>query len=221
MAFSTPHPTPSPPADVRAALDALLCDRHGPEARALFLHLAQYADRRVQRVAHARYGNLLTDAHREEVVSEVLFELMNGSLAAFRGTTIGELTAFVKCICDRQVWRLAQKQIRERDTLAETGVVADVVRAWNGHVPGPAERLRLSPTNPLPESDSAYLLRLLEAGSRAEFARLEGVSRAAVTQRIQRIKRRISELSETEQAAAEAWFSNEAERVAASRRPAI
>ncbi|MBO86747.1 MAG: hypothetical protein CL927_15455 [Deltaproteobacteria bacterium] len=221
MPFSEPQATSPPPQNVRAALDALLADRHGSAARNLFLHLAQYSDRRVQKVARNRYGNLLTDAHREELVGEVLFELMNGSLAAFRGQTIGELTAFVRCICDRLVWRLAQKQIRERDTLSETGFAAEMVRAWNGSIPGPADQFRFPAKNPLQEQDSKYLLKLLDAGSRADLARLEGVSRAAVTQRIQRIKRRIAELSDSEQAAAEAWFAQEAERSAGRRRPAV
>ena len=67
-------------------------------------------------------------------MGEVLFELMSGALAGFRGHTLGELTAYVRCICDRMLWRAAQKQIRERDTLSETGGMADVVREWNGRV---------------------------------------------------------------------------------------
>ncbi len=217
MRSSPPTAAPAPPTNIRDALDALLADRHGPEARALFVHLAEYIDRRSQRLVRNRYADLLTEAHREELVGEVLFELMSGALATFRGATIGELTAYVKRICDRQTWRAAQRRIRERDALSERGMVADVVRGWNGHVPGPADNLRISAENPLDPTDSAYLLRLLESGSRAEMARTEGVSRAAVTQRVQRIKRRISELSEADQATAEAWFEREADRVATQR----
>jgi hypothetical protein len=195
----------------------LLSDRQSDQARDLFVHLAEYTDRRLLRLVRVRYANLLTEAQREELVGEVLYELMSGALASFRGQSIGELTAYVRCICDRMLWRTAQKQIRERDTLAESGVMADVVRAWNGDIPGPSDNLHMQSTNPLDATDSGYLLRLLEAGSRAEFARSEGVSRAAVTQRVQRIKRRISELSTGEQDAAEAWFAREAERVSARR----
>lgn len=195
----------------------MLADRHSAEARALFTHLAGYCDRRLQRVVRSRYADLLSEAHREELVGEVLYELMSGSLAGFRGDSLGELTAFVKRICDRQAWRAARRRIRERDALSERGLAADVVRAWSGHVPGPADNVRLPTDNPLANADADYLRKLLEAGSRAELARVEGVSRAAVTQRVQRIKRRISELSEPEQAAAEAWFEREADRVAAQR----
>ena len=210
-------PSPAPPSDLRAALDGLLADRHGPDSRALFVHLAEYCDRRLHRVVRTRYADLLSEAHREELVGEVLYELMSGALATFRGQSLGELTAFVKRICDRQAWRAAQKRIRERDALSERGMAADVVHGWSGHVPGPADNVRLPTGNPLDPTDADYLRKLLEAGSRAELARVEGVSRAAVTQRVQRIKRRISELSHTEQAAAEAWFEREADRVAALR----
>lgn len=217
MRVPSPSPTSSPPTDVRAALDALLADRHGPEARALFIHLAEYSNARLQRVVRTRYADLLPEAQREELVGEVLYELMSGALATFRGHSLGELTAFVKRICDRQAWRAARKRIRERDALSERGLAADVVRGWSGHVPGPADEVRLVSGNPLDPIDASYLRQLLEAGSRAELARAQGVSRAAVTQRIQRIKRRISELSQADQAAAEAWLSREADRIASQR----
>ena len=201
---------------LRAALDALLADRHGPDARALFIHLAGYSERRVRHSIRSRYADLLTSADCEELVGDVLFELMSGALATFRGDTIGQLMAFVRCICDRVVWRCARKRIRERETLHESGPVAQLVRSWNGSVPSPDAHVQLPQTSPLRADDSAYLLRLLRAGSRAELARVEGVSRAAVTQRVQRIQRRIAELSESEQEAAEAWFTWEASRHAAT-----
>jgi len=221
--MSAVHPNPKPlgdpgaPEDVRAALDNLLADRHSQEAKALFLHLAGYVDRRLQRVVRTRYDDLLSEAHREEIVGEVLFELMSGALAGFRGHTLGELTAYVRRICDRQAWRCAQRRIRERDVLKERSPGAAAVRGWSGEVHAPDAHLRLSTENPLDPVDTEYLQALLQAGSRAEFARVQGVSRAAVTQRVQRIKRRIAQMSEHEQAAAQAWFEREADRVASLR----
>jgi len=221
--MSAVHPKPKPigdpdlPADTRSALDNLLADRHGPEAKALFLHLASYVDRRLQRIVRSRYDDLLSEAHREEIVGEVLFELMSGALASFRGHTLGELTAFVRRICDRQAWRTAQRRIRERDVLRERSPGAAAVRAWSGEMPAPDANLRLTTDNPLDTVDTDYLRALLQAGSRAELARVRGVSRAAVTQRVQRIKRRIEQMSTHDQAAAEAWFEEEGNRVASMR----
>ena len=108
---------PGLPSDLRPTLELLLSDRHSPEAKALFVHLAGYVDRRSSRVVRQRYDDLLSEAQREEIVSDVLYELMSSALAGFRGHTLGELTAYVRCICDRQIWRTAQKRIRERDAL--------------------------------------------------------------------------------------------------------
>lgn len=221
----TPHPHGPPPTghrlpepdSVQHQVERLLADRQGPEARALFVHLAGVVDRRLSRRHRDRYGDLLTEAQREELVGDVLFELMNGALATFRGDTTGELVSFVNCIADRKLWRAAQRRIRERDFLDDETHGAAVVREWSGTLPGPSKHVRFEPACPLPDADRDYLCQLLAAGSRADLARATGVSRAAVTQRVQRIKRRISQMSAREQAAAEAWMRREAERVEASR----
>ena len=66
-----------------------------------------------------------------------------------------------------------------------------------------AERVAESP---LSEADQAYLRQLLAAGSKAELARRAGVSRAAVTQRVQRIRRRVAELAPRERSSHEVWL---------------
>jgi hypothetical protein len=189
-------------ADVRGAVSGLLADRSSAEARALYLTLAKYIDRRVSRVSRARYADLLPRARQEELVGEVLLELMRGSLVGFRGQSLPELLGYVRRICDRVCWRAARH----------------VVRGWNAAAPDPEAAARMSPDSPFDDTDQAYLLALLEAGSRSEHARREGVSRAAVTQRLQRIRRRISQMSRLDRAAAEAWMRERADE-AARRRP--
>ncbi len=203
-------------ADVRGAVSGLLADRSSAEARALYLTLAKYIDRRVSRVSRARYADLLPRARQEELVGEVLLELMRGSLVGFRGQSLPELLGYVRRICDRVCWRAARRVIRERDALE--GEAGDVVRGWNAAAPDPEAAARMSPDSPFDDTDQAYLLALLEAGSRSEHARREGVSRAAVTQRLQRIRRRISQMSRLDRAAAEAWMRERADE-AARRRP--
>ena len=194
--------------DVRGAIDALLADRHSEEARALYLTLARYIDRRVTGMVRYRYADLLHRAAQEELVGEVLLELMSGSLANFRGQSLPELLAFVRRICERTCWRAAQKRIRERDTL--DGPAAEDVRSWNARSVAPDEVVRMVPESPFDAADEAYLLELLDAGSRSEHARRSGVSRAAVTQRVQRIRQRIGAMSAERQEAAEGWLRNQA-----------
>lgn len=203
-------------ADIRGPVSALLADRTSAEARALYLTVARYIDGRVTRVSRARYADLLPRARQEELVGEVLLELMSGSLSGFRGQSLPELLGYVRRICDRVCWRAARRVIRERDALE--GEVGDIVRGWNATAPNPEAAARMSPDSPFDDKDQAYLLALLEAGSRSEHARREGVSRAAVTQRVQRIRRRISEMSRLDQSAAEAWMRERADE-AALRRP--
>lgn len=206
-------------ADVRAAVTGLLADRSSVEARALYLTLARYIDGRVSRVCRARYADLLHRARQEELVGEVLLELMSGSLSGFRGQSLPELLAYVRRICDRVTWRAARRIIRERDALQ--GEAGDVVRGWNATSPDPEGAARMAAASPFDDKDEAYLLALLEAGSRSEHARREGVSRAAVTQRVQRIRRRISEMSGLDRSAAEAWMRQRADEVSARRPPEL
>lgn len=205
------------PDDVRPGLEALLADRRSEEARALFGRLAGYIDGRVARVVATRYRDLLGNADQEEITGEVLFELMSGALAAFRGGCLGELLSYVRRISDRCVWRAAHRRIRERDLL--DGEHAETVAAWNADLPSPDALVRFVPACPLSPEDEGYLSQLLAAGSRAEMARQANVSRAAVTQRVQRIRRRISALPDPEQAAAEAWMRHAAREAEAARGP--
>ncbi len=199
--------------NIRAALDQLLCNRHTPEARGLYTTLARYAHRRVESTARRRFSDVLAPADREELTADVLLQLMSGALARFKGETVAELLAFVRTICDRLVGHAAFKRIRERDTLA--GEVGDQVREWISGDDRPDELVRLEPKCPLTEEDAEYLEALFASGSRADLARDRGISRAAVTQRIARIRNRIDSLSNFEQNAAKAWIENLAARSSA------
>jgi hypothetical protein len=188
---------------IQAQIRRLAVDRRSPEARALYLCLASYTERRVARVGSRRYGDLLSGAEREDVVGEVLLQLMSGSLARFRGDSLPELLGYVRSIADRLVWRAAQRKIRERHALEGEG--AEAIRAWTVAPPMPDEMVHLDHGNPLSDQDARYLEALFAAGGRAAYARDAGVSRAAVTQRVQRIRARIAAMSAKDQLAAEAW----------------
>ncbi len=197
-----------PGEDIRPALDALLADRSGPEARALLTCLSAYVERRARQRARGRYADVLGEPEVEECVSEVMFELVAGALAGFRGEGLHSLLAYVRCVTDRVVWRVANRRIRERELLA--GPAAEAVSAWVQARPAPDAGPEPLPDCPMPEADLEYLRALLAAGGRARYATAAGVSRAAVTQRVQRIKLRIERLSEDEQAAAQRWIEHEA-----------
>ena len=196
--------------NIREALDQLLCNRHTPEARGLYMTLARNAHRRVESTSRRRFSDVLAPADREELTADVLLQLMSGALSRFQGETVSELLAFVRTISDRLVAHAAFKRIRERDTLA--GEVGDQVREWTSAERRPDELVRLDPECPLSSDDAAYLEALFASGSRADLARDRGISRAAVTQRIARIKTRIDSLSTFEYSAAEAWIENLAAR---------
>ena len=136
----------------------------------------------------------------------MLLQLMSGALARFQGQTVAELLAFVRTISDRLVTHAAFKRIRERDTLS--GEVGDQVREWTSAVGRPDEIVRLEPDCPLSQDDADYLQALFASGSRADLARDRGISRAAVTQRIARIRTRIDSRSSFERSAAKAWIEN-------------
>ena len=195
---------------IRPQLQLLLSNRHSPEARSLYLTLARYIDRRVGRTLYSRYPDVLTKPDHEELVGEVLLQLMSGSLARFRGHTIGELLAFVRAICDRSVGHTARRKIRERDTLS--GAAESEVRSWTSDSLRPDQAVRMVPESPLSEADTTYLQDLLAAGSQAELARSSGVSRAAVTQRLHRIRERVGSLDRRQQETARAWLEETALR---------
>ncbi|MEQ1567265.1 MAG: hypothetical protein ABMA64_16610 [Myxococcota bacterium] len=211
-----PHRPAAPPGfdggdgvDFRRQLRLLVSDRHSGEARALFEVLTRYSHRRVS-VVSRHCGNALSEGEQEEAVGEVLLQLMQGSLAAFRGATLPELLGFVRTITDRTTWRTIRRRDRERNLLQADG---DLVEDWTASLPRPDSHLETVPDSPLPEADQAYLCDLLRAGSKAEFARRTGVSRAAVTQRVQRIRSRISELPPMARMAHEVWLNQRARHV--------
>jgi hypothetical protein len=196
--------------DIRPALQQLLANRHTPEAHALYMTLARYAHRRVEKSSRRRFSDVLAAPDREELVAEVIYQLMSGALARFQGHCVAELLAFVRTISDRQVGHAGFKRIRERNTLA--GEAGDHIRAWMDHEVRPDEAVQLQTKCPLDTEDATYLTALFSSGSRADLARDMGISRAAVTQRISRIKRRIDTLSSFEQDAAQAWIEQLAHR---------
>lgn len=195
--------------DLRDSLRRILADRHSPEAAALFQTLLRYVHRRVSLLAQVRCEGLLGEADQEEVLAEVLYQLMSGALARFRGETLPELLGFVKVMTDRTAWRVAERKLRERNAVER--VTNDHDARWTRH-PGPAPDagFELTPDSPLPADDQRYLVALLQAGSKAELARVAGVSRAAVTQRIQRIQERIASLPTRDRASHEAWMQHQA-----------
>ena len=191
------------------ALCALQTDPHHAEALRLYRRLELFVKGRVYRMGRSRYRDLLCESALEDVISEVLYQLMSGALWQFRGSTLSELLGFAKTISDRNLWRTARKRIRERDALQEQ---EEEIQAWACASPRPDHTLIAIPQTPLCEPDATYLLALIDAGSHAHLARELGVSRAAVTQRVQRIRSRIDQLSEEERATAESWLRHSAAR---------
>ena len=183
----------------------LLSDRHAPEARALFEVLMRYIHNRVRHATRSRVGRI-SAAEKEELVSDVLLQLMRGSLAAFRGETLPELLGFVRTITDRTVWRALRSSDRDQIVTYEL----DDERVASSELGPDAEFVGDSP---LPDTDQAYLMQLLQAGSKAEFARRSGVSRAAVTQRVQRIRTRVAALAANDRMAHEVWLKQSARTV--------
>ena len=198
--------------DVRKCVRLLLANRRSMEAMELFKGLTRYTHRRVASVSR-HCGGALSPSEQEEVVADVLLQLLQGSLAAFRGETVPELFGFVRTIADRTTWRTIRRRDRERMLLQNEAT--DVVEDWSARLPAPdlnGERIASSPLSP---SDQEYLLSLLRAGSKAELARRAGVSRAAVTQRVQRIRNRVAELDSDARIQHEVWLSQTARRVVA------
>src|SRR5690606_23529728 len=130
-----------------------------------------------------------------------------------RGATTGELLAFVRTVSDRALWRAARKVHRERDALAEDD---GAIRDWNADIANPDDLVHLVPDAPLSDEDQEYLRGLLFAGSKVAWAREQGVSRAAVTQRVKRIQSRIAKLSVGDQLAVDAWLHRAAHEVVES-----
>lgn len=188
----------------------LLADRRSTEARELFTLLSRYAAKRVAAVSR-HCGGALAPSEREEVVAEVLLQLLQGSLASFRGNTVPELLGFVRTVTDRTAWRTIRKRDRERNLLAANAM--ELTEDWTARLPAPDHGSEPVADSPLSQEDQTYLIRLLQAGSKAELARRAGVSRAAVTQRVQRIRNRVADLTADAQMRHEVWLSQAARRV--------
>ncbi len=198
------------PGAFRRQLRHLLANRGSPEAAAMFQTLMKYIHKRVMTITR-RCGGRVSPTRREEIVADVLLQLMQGSLARFRGDSLPELLAFVRVISDRCTWRVIQKAEKERSAL--NGVGSEEIRRWNHRPSAPDEHIEVMAESPLSDGDQEYLKSLLTAGSKAEFARTAGVSRAAVTQRVQRIRARIDALATQERMAHEVWMNQAARDV--------
>ena len=195
-----------PPGEFRRRLRSLLSDRTTVESAALFDLLLRYVHKRVLRVT-SRCGNKLVHSRQEELVGDVLLQLMDGGLARFRGDSLPELLGFVRTIADRATWRAVRGAERERATLE--GVDRETLRGWTATLEAP-DAVELDVDTPLDERDQTYLIELLRAGSKAELARRADVSRAAVTQRVNRIRARIDALGSQERMAHQVWMERKA-----------
>ncbi len=197
--------------DFQHQLQQLQANRKSPEARAFYLSILHYVERRVQAVWRQRYRDLLSHADTEEVVADVALRLMTGALARFRGGTPAELYAYVRTIADRSLSRSVRRRLRERDALAL--IQADSVSDLMGVLPSPDAAAEVRVACPLPDKDRRYLLALLEAGSKAEYARRHDQSRAAVTRMVQRIQGRIQALEPVQRTAVDVWMHQQARQV--------
>lgn len=201
----------------RGQLRMLLANRGTIEAAALFDVVLRYIHKRVLNVSRTCGGHL-SSSRIEELVADVLLQLMDGGLARFKGGSLPELLGFVRTISDRSTWRAIRRFERERNALSDAGV--QNMDRWTGSSPRP-DAMELVPDSPLSANDQGYLLKLLEAGSKAELARKAGVSRAAVTQRVQRIRARIEALSAHDRMAHDVWMTQEARHALEATAPEL
>ncbi len=207
--FHTGVSPPKEPVDIRPGVRSLLSDRRSPEAAAIVGVIMHYTHRRVIVVSRA-CGAALEDSEQEELVGEVVVALLQGALAHFRGATLPELLAFVRTIADRTTWRAIRTRERERRTA--WSATREAPERFSSIPPRPDQHLEFVPDSPLPPQDQEYLRQLLEAGSKADLARSHGVSRAAVTQRVQRIVARVAALPSVERMAHEVWMEQAARK---------
>jgi len=190
--------------EIQQHIRQLLVHRHSPEALELYTLIMKYAHRRIIHVTRGSTADKMTVAEVEDLVSDVMLQLINGSLAQFRGNTIPELLGFVRTITDRRVWRDRTKRIKSYEMLR-------TLKADREQRPRHADTLLeihydFNVDTPLSADDKTYLTALIEAGSKAEYARRHSLSRAAVTQRVKRIVRRIETFTENEQMAVQSWM---------------
>ena len=197
--------------EFRQQLELLLADRHSPEGRALGEVLLKYVQRRVQMVARKGFPTTFTFSELEEIIAEVMLHLLKGSLAQFRGNSLPELLGFVRTVSDRCVWRAARRNDRER-AVVQAGS-QEIVDKYASQQPISQNRVEVRADSPLDAEDQDYLRQLLSAGSKAEHARRRGVSRAAVTQRIKRIRVRVEALPVDDRTTHSVWMRQAARQI--------
>lgn len=155
--------------------------------------------RRYVRQAAARCGDRVGPADVDDIVSDVLLTLLRGGLECFRGESEPQFRAYLRVISQRATWALATRRSRERS-------VAEELVASTTAMSAPPAEVEFDCRTPLGREDRIYLQALMRAGSRAELAREKGVSRAAVSQRLQRIDRRVGRAPQRSQEAHEGWL---------------
>jgi hypothetical protein len=202
------------------ALRRILANRHSPEATAFFHELLGHIHRRVSWTASRQCSGLLSTSEHEEIIGDVLYHLMEGGLTGFRGESLPELLSYVRTICDRTTWRAARRRLKERQIVER--VYAELDPRWQArHPPSPDRLVDWTAESPLSDQDRGYLQKLLRSGSKAALAKQDGVSRAAVTQRIQRIRHRLGQLEASARETHEAWLHQEARRALAQQAPSL
>jgi len=100
--------------DIQSTLQRALASRHAPEARALYLLILKYVDRRAHTTWRNHYRDLLSQDEVEELVAETLVRLMSGALMRFAGDTEESFYAFLRTVTVRTVRESAHRKIRER-----------------------------------------------------------------------------------------------------------
>ena len=122
----------------------------------------KYAHRRVIHVTSGSTADRMTAAEVEDLVSDVMLQLINGSLAQFRGDSIPELLGFIRTVTDRRVWRDRTKRIKSHEMMRSLKAERE---RHPKHTPMvQEERYDFDADTPLSDEDQTYLTGLIEAG---------------------------------------------------------
>jgi hypothetical protein len=199
--------------DIQKHIRHLMINRHSPEAIELYTMLMRYIYKRVFYITKTCGSDRMSTAEVEDLVSEVMLQLINGSLAQFRGQSVPELIGFVRTVTDRRIWRTRTRRIQNQEMLKrlrsqKPDFLMSTLEAPDAVVEFDSETL-------LSEEDERYLEALIRAGSKAEYARQLDKSRAAITQRVKRIVGRIEALASADQLAVDSWLQRVARRTLA------
>ena len=159
--------------------------------------------RRYVRQAVSRCPGRVQFCDVDDLVSEVLLQLVRGDLERFRGENDAQFRAYLRVICQRTTWALARRRRREQ-------AIAEAIEGASQTRSIPPQSVEFDCSSPLALEDRTYLRQLLRAGSQAELAREQGVSRSAVTQRLQRIQARLGRAPAPRREAHEGWLRREA-----------